>query len=176
VQVERACIRAWAASWDCARRNCQGTRCRSGAAAAIAAAFNTPLPRFLVCLLEEVVGDMHAPVAGSRVVSLGNIMGDTAACLLEMEIFFPPGCFRLTAVSAVHSRELGIYAILGGRVASCSVALQSCPLDAGALCCGSEKNSTIGSNQWRAGLMVGVMGLVRAQLLGVGFTSMLAKS
>ena len=45
-----------------------------GAAAAIAAAFNTPLAA-VVFALEEVVGDLHAPVLGSVVLASATSWG-----------------------------------------------------------------------------------------------------
>ena len=48
-----------------------------GAAAAIAAAFNTPLAA-VVFALEEVVGDLHAPVLGSVVLASATSWGDVA--------------------------------------------------------------------------------------------------
>src|SRR6202521_5909111 len=77
-----------------------------GAAAAIAAAFNTPLAAVLFAL-EEVVGDMHAPVLGSVVLASA-----TSWAILRLLLGNDP-LFQVPQYQLVHPGELGIYAILG---------------------------------------------------------------
>ena len=57
-----------------------------GAAAAVAAAFNTPLAAVLFAL-EEVVGDLHAPVLGSVVLASATSWA-VLRLLLGMTLFF----------------------------------------------------------------------------------------
>src|SRR6266436_4950359 len=77
-----------------------------GAAAAIAAAFNTPLAAVLFAL-EEVVGDMHAPVLGSVVLASA-----TSWAMLRLLLGNDP-LFQVPQYQLVHPGELGIYAVLG---------------------------------------------------------------
>src|SRR4029077_9902012 len=76
------------------------------AAAAIAAAFNTPLAAVLFAL-EEVVGDMHAPVLGSVVLASA-----TSWAILRLLLGNDP-LFQVPQYQLIHPGELGIYAILG---------------------------------------------------------------
>ena len=77
-----------------------------GAAAAIAAAFNTPLAAVLFSL-EEIVGDMNAPVLGSVVLASA-----TSWMVLRLMLGNHP-LFRVPHYELVSPVEFLIYAVLG---------------------------------------------------------------
>src|SRR5204862_1300743 len=77
-----------------------------GAAAAIAAAFNTPLAA-VVFALEEIVGDLHAPVIGSVVLASATSWG-----VLRMLLGNNP-LFKVPQYQLVHPAEFAVYAVLG---------------------------------------------------------------
>src|SRR5215469_12102239 len=77
-----------------------------GAAAAVAAAFNTPLAAVLFAL-EEVVGDLHAPVLGSVVLASA-----TSWAVLRMLLGNHP-LFVVPQYQLVNPAEFALYAVLG---------------------------------------------------------------
>jgi CIC family chloride channel protein len=77
-----------------------------GASAALAAAFNTPISAVLFSL-EEVMGDMHAPVLGSIVLSSA-----TTWIVLHLILGDEP-LFHVPAYQLVHPIEFVFYAALG---------------------------------------------------------------
>src|SRR5204863_8133492 len=77
-----------------------------GAAAAIAAAFNTPLAAVLFAL-EEVVGDLHAPLLGSVVLASA-----TSWAMLRLLLGNDP-LFQVPQYQLVSPLEFVVYAVLG---------------------------------------------------------------
>src|SRR5579872_6607188 len=77
-----------------------------GCTAALAAAFNTPIAAVLFSL-EEILGDLHAPVLGTVVISSA-----TSWMVLHLVLGDQP-LFHVPPYQLVHPLEFGIYAILG---------------------------------------------------------------
>jgi CIC family chloride channel protein len=132
-----------------------------GAAAAIAAAFNTPLAAVLFAL-EEVVGDMHAPVLGSVVLASA-----TSWAMLRLLLGNDP-LFQVPQYQLVHPGEFGIYAVLGVAGGFVSAAFTKLLLWM------REEflkfpRKTVWFQPLAGGLLVGVMGWFVPQLLGVGY-------
>src|SRR5467141_2942375 len=132
-----------------------------GAAAAVAAAFNTPLAAVLFAL-EEVVGDMHAPVLGSVVLASA-----TSWAMLRLLLGNDP-LFQVPQYQLVHPGELGIYAVLGVAGGFVSVAFTKLLLWMRARFLRFPRK-TVWFQTVAGGLTVGVMGWFVPQLLGVGY-------
>jgi CIC family chloride channel protein len=132
-----------------------------GAAAAIAAAFNTPLAAVLFTL-EEVMGDLHAPVLGSVVLASATSWG-----VLRLLLGNDP-LFRVPQYQLVHPLEFGFYAVLGVAGGLVSAAFTRLLLAM------RERflrfpRKTVWFQPVAGGLMVGVMGWFVPQILGVGY-------
>jgi len=132
-----------------------------GAAAAIAAAFNTPLAAVLFAL-EEVVGDLHAPVLGSVVLASA-----TSWAMLRMLLGNNP-LFQVPQYQLVHPLEFGVYALLGVAGGFVSVAFTKLLLGMRERFLGFPRK-TLWFQPVAGGVMVGVMGWFVPQLLGVGY-------
>src|SRR5579864_871094 len=132
-----------------------------GATAAIAAAFNTPLAAVLFSL-EEVVGDLHAPVLGSVVLASA-----TSWIVLRVLLGNNP-LFKVPQYQLVHPLEFAVYAVLGVAGGLVSVAFTK-------LLLGIRERflrfpqKTAWFQPVAGGLMVGIMGWFVPQLLGVGY-------
>jgi CIC family chloride channel protein len=131
------------------------------AAAAIAAAFNTPLAAVLFAL-EEVVGDLHAPVLGSVVLASATSWG-----MLRMLLGNDP-LFKVPQYQLVNPWEFAIYGVLGVAGGLISVAFSKLLLGM------REKflkfpQKTVPFQPVVGGIVVGVMGWFVPQLLGVGY-------
>ncbi|MGD1074197.1 MAG: chloride channel protein [Bryobacteraceae bacterium] len=132
-----------------------------GCSAALAAAFNTPIAAVLFSL-EEILGDMHAPVLGSVVVSSA-----TSWMVLHLILGDEP-LFHVPSYRLVHPLEFGIYAILGIVGGIGSVAFVKLLLGL-RLWFRRLPKSTIWFQPAVGGLVVGLMGWFMPQVLGVGY-------
>ena len=133
-----------------------------GAAAAIAAAFNTPLAAVLFSL-EEVMGDLHAPVLGSVVLASA-----TSWVVLRVFLGNQP-LFHVPQYELVHPLEFAIYAVLGVVGGFLSVAFTK-------LLLGMRRRFLLMPRKMRwwhpvvGGVAVGLMGWFVPQVLGVGYS------
>jgi CIC family chloride channel protein len=131
------------------------------AAAAIAAAFNTPLAAVLFAL-EEIVGDLHAPVLGSVVLASATSWG-----VLRLLLGNEP-LFKVPQYQLVNPWEFVIYAILGVAGGLVSVAFTK-------LLLGMRERflkfprKTLPFQPVVGGVVVGAMGWFVPQVLGVGY-------
>ena len=132
-----------------------------GAAAAVAAAFNTPLAAVLFAL-EEVVGDLHAPVLGSVVLASA-----TSWAMLRLLLGNEP-LFQVPQYQLVHPDEFAIFALLGVAGGFVSAAFTRLLLWMRALFLRFPKK-TVWFQPVIGGLTVGIMGWFVPQLLGVGY-------
>jgi CIC family chloride channel protein len=132
-----------------------------GAAAALAAAFNTPVAAVLFTL-EEVMGDLHAPVLGSIVLSSA-----TSWIVLHLLLGDEP-LFHVPAYQLVSPMEFIAYAVLGvvgGVISVCFVKLL--------LFIRKRFMFLPRWSEWlqpaAGGLLVGIMGWFVPEVLGVGY-------
>jgi len=132
-----------------------------GAAAAIAAAFNTPLAAVLFAL-EEIMGDLHAPVMGA--VVLGSA---TSWVVLRLFLGNHP-LFKVPQYELVHPVEFAVYAVLGVVGGVVSVAFTELLLGMRARFLRLSQK-TVWIQPLAGGLLVGVMGWFVPQVLGVGY-------
>jgi CIC family chloride channel protein len=132
-----------------------------GAAAAIAAAFNTPLAAVLFSL-EEIMGDLHASVLGSVVLASA-----TSWVVLRLLLGNNP-LFKVPPYQLVHPLEFAIYAVLGVAGGLVSVAFTKLLLGMRQRFLRMPKN-TIWFQPVVGGLLVGLLGWFVPQVLGVGY-------
>ena len=132
-----------------------------GCAAALAAAFNTPIAAVLFSL-EEILGDMHAPVLGSVVLSSA-----TSWMVLHLILGDQP-LFHVPAYQLVHPLEFGIYVILGIAGGLGSVCFVKLLLKLRILF-RRLPASTAWIQPVAGGLLVGLLGWFMPEVLGVGY-------
>lgn len=133
-----------------------------GASAALAAAFNTPLSAVLFAL-EEVMGNMHAPVLGSVVLAAA-----TSWMVLRLFLGNEP-LFHVPQYELLHPVELIFYALLGilGGLVSVGFVKLLLRLRARFL---RWPERTRWVQPVVGGLFVGLLGWGVPQVLGVGYT------
>jgi len=133
----------------------------AGCAAALAAAFNTPIAAVLFSL-EEIMGDLHASVLGSVVLSSA-----TSWLVLHLVLGDEP-LFHVAGYQAVHPAEFGVYAVLGVVGGLGSVCFVKLLLGLRAWFMRQPK-WTVWFQPVAGGLTVGLMGYFVPEVLGVGY-------
>lgn len=132
-----------------------------GSAAALAAAFNTPVAAVLFTL-EEVMGDLHAPVLGSVVLASATSWVTMHLVLGDEPLFHVPP-YQL--VSPIEFLTYAVLGIAGGFV---SVAFVKLLLGIRKYCLAMPR-STVWWQPAMGGLAVGLMGWFVPDVLGVGY-------
>jgi CIC family chloride channel protein len=132
-----------------------------GAAGALAAAFNTPVAAVLFAL-EEIIGDMNAPLLGSSVVA------SVAAVIVERSILGNEPLFHVPTYHLVHPAEIGAYAVLG--IVGGALSLVFCKSLLALR--GAFRRLPAASVSFQpmvGGIVVGLLLLVTPAIMGVGY-------
>src|SRR6266404_678620 len=132
-----------------------------GGAAALAAAFNTPIAAVLFAL-EEIVGDLHAPILGSTVLASATSWLVLHLVLGDNPLFHVPG-YHL-----VSPAEPGAYVVLGIVGGLASVGFVKLLLWMRARFAKLPRAS-LWIQPVAGGLTVGIFGFFVPQVLGVGY-------
>jgi CIC family chloride channel protein len=132
-----------------------------GAAGALAAAFNTPVAA-VIFSLEEIIGDMNAPLLGSTVVA------SVASVVVERAILGNEPLFHVPTYHLADPVELIGYAVLGGFGGVLSVVFCKSLLRLRALFQAMPR-WTVYLQPAIGGLALGAMLLVVPQVQGVGY-------
>ncbi len=132
-----------------------------GCAAALAAAFNTPIAAVLFTL-EEIMGDLHASVLGSAVLSSA-----TSWMVLHLVLGDEP-LFHVPAYHLVNNIEFAVYAVLGVVGGLGSVCFVKLLLGLRQRFMRMPK-WTVWFQPVAGGLAVGLMGYFRPEVMGVGY-------
>ena len=130
-------------------------------AAALSAAFNTPVAA-VIFALEEIMGDMNAALLGSTVVA------SVASVIVERSILGNSPIFHVPAYHLVHPAELIAYLVLG--IAGGIVSLAFCKglLRVRAFFLAMPKRTKI-FQPAMGGLIIGVILIFFPQVMGVGY-------
>jgi CIC family chloride channel protein len=134
-----------------------------GAAAALAAAFNTPMAAVLFTL-EELLGDLNARLLGSVVIGAA-----TSWMVLHLFLGDAP-LFRVPPYSLMHPFEFLFYALLG-IAGGCVSVLFSSSLLWLRLQYRRLPNWTLAFQPATGGLAAGVLALYSADVLGAGYAA-----
>ncbi len=133
-----------------------------GGAAALAAAFNTPIAAVLFSL-EEIMGDLHAPILGSVVISSA-----TSWMVLHLVLGDDP-LFHVAGYHLVNPVEFAVYTVLGLVGGFGSVCFVKLLLGLRQRFMDMPK-WTIWFQPVAGGLTVGLMGYFLPEVLGVGYS------
>ena len=134
-----------------------------GAAAALAAAFNTPMAAVLFTL-EELLGDLNARVLGSVVIG-------AATSWMALHLFLGDApLFHVPSYSLVHPSEFLFYALLGIAGGCVSVVFSSSLLWL-RLKYRRLPKWTLAFQPATGGLTAGVLALYSADVLGAGYAA-----
>jgi len=133
-----------------------------GCSAALAAAFNTPIAAVLFSL-EEIMGDLHATVLGTAVLSSA-----TSWMVLHLVLGDEP-LFHVAGYHLVNPWEFAVYAVLGvvgglGSVVFVKLLLRL------RLWFMSLPKATAWLQPVAGGLTVGIMGYFAPDVMGVGYS------
>ncbi|MGA3212018.1 MAG: chloride channel protein [Terriglobales bacterium] len=132
-----------------------------GAAAALAAAFNTPVAAVLFAL-EEIIGDMNAGLIGSTVVA------SVTSVIVERSILGNQPVFHVPAYHLMHPAELLAYAFLGIAGGIVSVAFCKGLLRLRAFFYSLPERTRI-IQPAIGGMLIGIMLVFFPQIMGVGY-------
>jgi chloride channel protein, CIC family len=132
-----------------------------GAAAALSAAFNTPVAAVLFAL-EEIIGDMNAPLIGSTVVA------SVSSVIVERSILGNQPLFHVPTYHLEHPAELLAYVLLGVAGGIVSLAFSKGLLGLRALFLSLPRSTRI-FQPAIGGLLIGAILLFVPQVMGVGY-------